>query len=253
MTDCRQIESLLPPFVDGDADARTRQTVEAHLAGCAACRGRVAAERTARTVMRARASALAAVAPPGLHTRLAALAAERAAGERRLGWRGRLTAFAAAGAAVVLAVAGLELVDTRSNVLHAAQLAIDHVRCFVVERATRAPADPEQVKSQVAQKYGWSIDVPPSNQDAGVTLVAVRRCPFWIGSHAHLLYRTGEHQVSLYVTPGEAREHADLHVLGHNEKVWTSGGASYVMVTDGLTPEELARISAYLQRETQGN
>jgi len=95
--------------------------------------------------------------------------------------------------------------------------------------------------------------VPPSDAAAGVTLVAARRCPFWLGPHAHLLYRTGVHDVSLYVTPGGHRDRGDLRVLGHAERLWTAGGNSYAVVAGDLPAADLQRIAAYLERETSAS
>lgn len=249
MSQCRPIESLLPSYVDGEARAETVAQVEAHLSVCTACRERVAAERTARTVLRARAAYLVTPAPPGLRTRLAALA--RPSLTPVLGWRGRLTAFAAAAAAVVLLVTALEFVHPESNVLFAAQLTIDHLRCFVAELGSIEAASSTEVQRQYAERYGWAVAVPPSNVDAGITLVAARRCPFWLGSHAHLLYRAGENEVSLYVTQGDTRPQEDLAVLGHVERIWTANGHAYVLVARGVPAAELDRIGAYLKQQTQ--
>lgn len=251
MTDCRQIESLLPPFVDGHADARTRQLVELHLRDCMPCRQRVAMERVAKTVLRARASELTELAPAGLRTRVVASLEARAADARSTTWGMRVTAFAAAAVLLIVVAGALELVTPRSDVLYAAQLAIDHVRCFVVELASREPADARVVQKALADDYGWSVPVPASNADADLTLVAARRCPFWIGDHAHLLYRSGDREVSLYVTPGGQPRDGQLHVLGHSERLWSSGGNLYTLVADDLDPHESARIADYLMRSTQ--
>jgi anti-sigma factor (TIGR02949 family) len=251
MTDCRQIESLLPPFVDGHADARTTEVVEAHLAECGPCRNRVTMERTVRTVLRARAAELTELAPPGLRTRVVAALNERAAEGRKGTWGLRITAFAAAAAVLLVVASALELVTPKSDVLYAAQLAIDHVRCFVVELRSKEPADPQVVQKTLADSYGWSVPVPPSNADAGLTLVAARRCPFWIGEHAHLLYRSGDREVSLYVTPGGQSRDGQLHVLGHSEQLWNAGGNLYTLVADDLEPAELQKVTAYLQGETR--
>ena len=251
MTDCRQIESLLPPFVDGDADARTRQLVEAHLASCAACRNRVTMERTVRTVLRARAAELTELAPPGLRTRIVASLHAGATETRKATWGVRITAFAAAAVFVIVVAGALELVTPKSDVLYAAQLAIDHVRCFVAELASKEPADARVLQKRLADNYGWSVPVPPSNANVGLTLIAARRCPFWIGEHAHLLYRSGDREVSLYVRPGGEVRDGHLHVLGHSEKLWNSGGNLYTLVADGLEPTELANVTAYLQDQTR--
>jgi anti-sigma factor RsiW len=250
MSDCRQIESLLPPFVDGHADAETRQLVEMHLRDCVSCRNRVTIERTVKTVLRARAAEITEPAPPGLLTRVLASLNARVAERPNPSWAMRISASAAAAVVLIIVASALELVTPKSNVLYAAQLAIDHVRCFVVEIASKEPAD-ARVAQQAFADYGWSVPVPASNPDAGLTLVAARRCPYWIGDHAHLLYRHGDREVSLYVTPGGQPREGQLHVLGHSQKLWNSGGNLYTLVADDLDADESARIADYLVRSTQ--
>ena len=97
--DCRRIESLLPPYVDGEASPDVVSQVDRHLAACAACRDGVVAERTARVVLRARAAELRTLAPPGLRTRIVASIVAQPAPS--LGWFGRVGAFAAAAVVVV--------------------------------------------------------------------------------------------------------------------------------------------------------
>jgi anti-sigma factor RsiW len=249
MNECRQIESMLPPYVDGNAGPEAAARIDAHLSGCSDCRDRVAAERAARAVLRAKAPSLATPAPPGLRTRLTSLL--RAESTPALGWRGRLTAFAAAAAAVMVMAVALELASPRSNVLFAAQLAIDHVRCFIVELRSTEQADPAALRRLYADAYGWSVDIPDSNHDAAIRLVAARRCPFWVGNHAHLLYRSGDRNVSLYITQGDDRPREDVSVLGHAERIWTAHGNSYAVVARDVPPADLARIAEYLERETK--
>ena len=249
MTDCRRIESLLPPYVDGEATPDVVAEVEEHLAGCAFCRADVAAQQGVRIVLRARAERLTAPAPSGLRTRIAARLAPRST----LGWPARITSFAAAAVVVLMVVTALEFVSPRSNVLFAAQLAIDHVRCFVVELGSMASpgAEADEVRGEFAKSYGWEVHVPASSSDVGLTLIAARRCPFWLGDHAHLLYRAGDQKVSLYVTPGAGRPREQLAVLGHAERIWTHQGHSYVLVARGLPAGDLDRIAIYLEKATK--
>lgn len=251
MNECRRIEALLPPYVDGDARPDELVLVDAHIAGCALCRAEIETQRTVRAVLRARAGALATAAPPGLRTRLVATLEDSPSRARTLGWRARLTAFAAAAAMIIVIVSALELVVPRSNSLLAAQLAIDHVRCFIVELASTEGVDPEKVEREYAEHYGWSITVPASNQQAGLTLVAARRCPFWVGEYAHLLYRSGDDEVSLYVVRADERPPAQLKVLGHVERIWTARGNSYALVARGVDAQKLAAIAAYLENRTR--
>jgi anti-sigma factor (TIGR02949 family) len=250
MPDCREVESLLPPFVDGEADAATARRVEVHLAACAQCRQRVAAERTMRTVMRARRSELTVTAPMGLSSRIGASLREEARPGSRLSWFARATAFAGAAALVLIILTGLEFVSPPWNVLFAAQLAIDHVRCFMAEQGSTAPADPVALEKMYVDEYGWSVRVPPSDPSSDLTLVAARRCPYWLGQYSHLLYRTHGREVSLYATPGPERAAEGFQVLGHSERIWRRNGTTYALVAGGLEPAEIERLLGYFQRST---
>lgn len=249
MSECRRIESLVTPYVDGEASAADVARVEAHITRCAVCQDLVVAERVGRMLVRARAEHLAVAAPPGLRTRI--VATLQPAGEPTLGWRGRLTAFTAAAATLVLLVTALEFVSPQSNVLFAAQLALDHVRCFVIELGSIESADPQELQRAYAERYGWRVTVPPSSAEAGITLVAARRCPFWLGDHAHLLYRSGEHEVSLYITQGSDRAASEVAVLGHVERLWNARGDSYALIARGVPAVELERISGYFAEQTR--
>jgi anti-sigma factor RsiW len=246
--DCRRIESLLPPYVDGVARASEIADIERHLADCAACRSAVAAQRTARIVLQARGREIAPLAPPGVRTRLQTL---RSPARTTLGWRGRLSAFATAAALFLAAVVIFELVSPRSSVLYAAQLAIDHVRCFVVEKTSTQKVETAGLERQYAEHYGWQIRVPASNDGIGLRLVAARRCPFWVGRHAHVLYRAGESEVSLYIDRGDERADEELHVLGHSQTIWHRAGSSYALIARGVPEADLRRIAAYLKAETE--
>jgi anti-sigma factor RsiW len=235
--------------VDGEATADGIARVDAHLGACLRCRQRVTAEQAARFLLRQRAASMSPSAPPGLRTRL--VATLQPATRPTLGWAARLAAFGAA-AVVILGVSiPLELISPRSTVLFAAQLAIDHMRCFVVELTSTTSHDAAAVREAYAHDYGWDVRVPPSNAEVGVTLVAARRCPFWLGDHAHLLYRSGDQELSFYSTPGD-RPSANLEILGHREHIWSANGRTFVLVADNSLPQEqIVRVAAYLERETR--
>lgn len=262
MTECRQIESLLPLFVDGEADDHQVRQVEAHLALCATCRDSVPVERAARAILRAHRAALIADAPPGLRTRILAGLREadahlhaarfggRAPGRPRLGWLGRATAAAGAAAVVIVGLTLAEFIPVRSSVLFAAQVAVDHVRCLFLGAST-IPADGARaMEREIHEHYGWTVRVPASDADTGVALVGARRCPWGVGPHAHLLYRVDGHTMSLYITPGVEQADAAMSMLGHMERVWSSEGRTYAMVARGVPTARMDRIEAYFRSST---
>jgi len=245
---------MLPSFVDGVAAAGDRRLVEAHLATCPGCRSQAEAQSSVRGVLHARRAHLAVQAPPGLRTRIAAAARDEARPEvPLLGWRGRLSAFAAA-ALVVMAVgtAATVVFTPRSSVLLAAQLALDHIKCFVIDGdAGVEPISAAQAEATIAREYGWSFAVPDTSAAKGLDLVAVRRCLYGDGFAAHLLYRLEGEPVSLFVMPGLERPSDELHVLGHEELVWNDGSKTYMLVSRTVGQARLADVAAHLRNEAK--
>jgi anti-sigma factor RsiW len=247
--DCRRIESLLPPYVDGNAPPTEVAEIERHLAGCPACRFAVAAQLTSRLVLQSRGRQLTPLAPLGLRTRLRATLA--GSSRPSLGWRWRVAAFVSAVALFIAGVAVFELALPSSNVLYAAQLAIDHVRCFVVEMASTEKVETAELERMYLEREGWQVRVPPSDDAIGLRLVAARLCPFGVGRYAHALYRVDEREVSLYIDQSDGRSNDRLHVLGHSETIWEHAGSTYVLIARGVPEPQLQQIADYLQTQTR--
>lgn len=252
--DCRQVEGSLAAVADGGATPEQAAQVARHLESCAGCRQALRAQATARTVLRARATQLAVTAPPGLRTRLAATArAESAQADGILSWRGRLTAFAAAAVLVLtLGAVLLPVLTGRSTVVLAAQMALDHLKCFVIDGDVHGPAITKgEAESLLKREYGWTMSVPDSAPAEGLELLAVRHCLYGDGLAAHLLYRANGQPVSLFIMPGLTRPAAELSVLGHDEVVWTAGDRTYMLVAGKGSTAGLARVASYLQNEAK--
>jgi len=258
---CRDVEAQLPSYVDGTPTENT-QAIAAHLETCDDCRASWHAQTVARTVLQARAAQLSPIAPPGLRTRLrSSMEEERAstfaksAGRATpsLAWSGRLTAFAAA-AMVVLTLGAvlLPVVTIRSTAVLAAQLALDHLKCFTIE----GDADGEAITSAAAEttlkdEFDLSVSVPPSLPSEKLELMAVRRCLYGDGRAAHLMYRLNGEPVSLFVLPGLTRPAGELSLFGHDQLVWANGDRTYMLVARGGTREELSRVASYLRNEAK--
>ena len=254
MTECRRIESLLPPYVDGEATAerRRRRSRPTWRRAPPAAR-EVAAERTACAWSCARGPReLRTPAPPGLRTRIAASLSRRRAPVARLA--GRLTAFGAAAVVIVVLVTALEFVP--AAIERAVRRAAGHRPRALLRRRSLGSIDARRRRRRSSRQFAERLRLgrstcPASSAEVGLTLVAARRCPFWLGDHAHLLYRTGGRDVSLYVTHGtSARRAEQLRVLGHVERIWTANGNAYALVARGVPADELDAIAAYLERES---
>src|SRR6266545_477479 len=134
---CREFDALVTPYVDGEASVAERAVAEAHLAKCPPCRHRAALETAARQTVRTR--LCRPCAPDDLRARcLAAAALAKGSGFlSRIGLSFKTLSIAAA---LFLVLGGVLLYGlTRfSPTVLAAQLTLDHVKCFAVERPTTA-------------------------------------------------------------------------------------------------------------------
>jgi anti-sigma factor RsiW len=248
---CSDVQNLLPAYVDELASSKAAAIAE-HLETCAACRELAHAQSVARAVLRARAAQLAPMAPPGLRTRILANTANQAS-EPVLAWTGRLTAFAAA-AMVVLTIGAvlLPVATVRSTAVLAAQLALDHLKCFTIEGdADGEPIAAAQAEATLKQEFDFTVTVPASLDAEKLELMAVRRCLYGDGRAAHVLYRLGGEPVSLFIIPGMTRPAAELSLFGHEQVVWTSGDRTYVLIARATSRNNLARVASYLQNEAK--
>ena len=155
---------------------------------------------------------------------------------------------------VVLIVSAvlLPIVTARSTVLLAAQLALDHLKCFVIDGdAANAPITPAEAEATIQTLYGRSLHVPAAVANEGMKLVAVRQCLYGDGQAAHLLYRLNGDPVSLFIMPGLVHPGADLEVLGHSEIVWSAHGKTYMLLAKSGQIERLHRVASQFQIEAQ--
>jgi anti-sigma factor RsiW len=240
MSSCREIDPLLTPYIDGETTAAERTMVGAHLTGCPPCRHRVEAEQAAREAVRARVSR--PCAPEHLRKRCRKTATPL----------GRLTSTYSSSTlsmfAVVIVVAGGVSVYglTRlSPSLLAAQLALDHVKCFSIHEST-TPLDVTTAEHQLAEQYGWELPVPVAPASDGLQLVGVRRCFCGEGPAIHLMYRHRGDPLSLYLIPNDARASVSTEVFGHDALMWSNQNTTFVLLGKE-TPGELRQLAADLK------
>jgi anti-sigma factor RsiW len=247
--ECRELEPALAPYVDGESAPQDRAAVDAHLQRCPPCRDRVAGERAIRDALHARRAELRPGASDRLRARCAAHArgGERPAAAPAASRLRRLVPLSLA-ATLLLAVAGVFVFGFNHEAI-AAQLALDHLKCFDVigEEGTR---DPAVAEARWLAQRGWTIVVPPSSPEHGLQLVGVRRCFSTDGAAAHCMYRWRDQDLSVYIMPraldtlGTAEQ--DVDKFGRRAIMWTSGNRTYLIVTRRL------RRGADAPREAEG-
>ena len=254
---CREIEDQLPAYVSGTANGDAA-AIAAHLERCDACRASTHAQTVARTLLRSRAAQLAPIAPPGLLTRIAStpeFAANPAPKQDLIVsfvWT-RFSAFAAA--VIVILTLGavlLPVVTVRSTAVLAAQLALDHLKCFTIEGDDdAAPIAKDVAEATLQREFDFSVAVPASLPAEHLQLMAVRRCLYGDGRAAHVMYRLDGEPLSLFIIPGLTRPAEELSLFGHEQIVWTQADRTYLLVARGGSREGLARVASYLQNEAK--
>jgi anti-sigma factor (TIGR02949 family) len=271
MSDCSSIDPLITPFVDGEMPAPDRIAVESHLDQCPNCQDRVAAERRVRTliasshvsltterapaslVARCRARAAGLVAPASMAagapvgsaaTRVAARPPTRL---RPFSWtalRARAVPLAVA-ATIVLVVptVGIVWLTDRSDVL-AAELAADHVKCFLMNAVLGTHHTDVEVERAMAGRFGWRAELPDHPEAVGLGLVGSRPCLYGHGRIGHVMYRHGDRDVSVFMLPGTVRAPQNVRALGHDATMWSKGNRTFVLVSrhDELDTTAVARF-----------
>lgn len=254
MKTCEEIDSLMTPYVDGEVDLTARRAVDDHLAHCPPCRERALTEQAACRLVRSQASALTAVAPPSLRARCVGAApigdtvSEPAAGPRRV----RRWLPLSMAATVLLAVGGLFVSgqQERLEAAFAAQLAIDHEKCFTEFGTGHPPLEAAAAEAQLAAAHGVDVAVPRGDAQAQVALVDARTCEYDAGQMTHLLYEVEGRQVSLFVVPDGSHGERSLEVVGHQARLWSTADVGYVLVGQVEGPAAAAamdKVAAYMR------
>ncbi len=235
---CHDLRSRAGALIDGELPGADTLALEAHAATCRDCAAVVAEQRVTRAVVGMRAAELRGVAPQSVRAAVERTVAAtptvlpftaRAAASRR-----RTLTFVSrwsVAAALILAVGGVfaagALGESR---LFAAQLALDHYKCLLIDHG-HEDAVPAALEASWKAERGWSVVVPPSQPALGVTFLGIRRCVTGEGQVAHLMYGVAGQRVSLFIVPAAVDgAAADLSIMGVDTKSWTHEGRTYTLV-----------------------
>ena len=252
MANCRDIESNLAPFVDGEHASLDRAAIDAHLLACPSCRNRVAAERAVHELVCARRGSLRSPAPDALRQRCAA---QRALAAPRPAWRSQRGWVPVSLAASLIFVTGLVLLFGWGSSVetYAAQLAVDHLKCFQFPPDAGAAPDVTLLGRNWSEGNGWPLKVAASSATEQLQLLGVRRCGSSKGRLAHILYKWHGEPLSVYVlntrfdhSAGAGHDH-DVTRLGEHAIVWTERGRTYAVVADRRVAD-LGRVASYVRR-----
>jgi anti-sigma factor RsiW len=247
MSKCQDLEPLVTAYLDGEGAPGDRARIEEHLAHCPPCRDQARAESTAREVLRQRGRRLTSSrAPAALHARCAAARVAAPTGVGSRGWTRRPAPYAVAASVLLLAGAGFVFLSGRSATVMAAQLTLDHVKCFEMAGEDGGGADAAALEQTLRDRYGWQIELPEGSPGEELTLLTARRCLYGDGAVAHALYRHRGVPVSVFVVPDRTTAERAVEVMGHEAVMWSKNGRSYVLVSRRPRPQ-LEQLAAYVR------
>lgn len=221
---CAECRARLDAFLDGEVTADARRDVDEHLARCEACRTELEARRALRQTLRGAFLRSAALRPnEGF---LAKARATAIAGEREVPRQWSSVTDWLGVAAALLLVAGLAWMVNRlprAPAVPAGMAAIsahaagDHRNCALHFALSETPISLDEAARRYEPVYaGLREAVARSTPvEAGhVQLVEAHACVFRGRRFAHLVFRRGDHVISVLVTPtrGDGMAAADTHL-----------------------------------------
>jgi anti-sigma factor (TIGR02949 family) len=223
---CRDLETQLTAYLDGELIAEARVEVEAHLATCLTCPRSVEVERHNLSLIRATAQAGSPAAPAALRSRLFDQLARDAGRQRRTG----VGRFAAVAATVTVAVAASHHgYRNHQRRLYEQDAALRHARQFPLE----IQQPPEAIERWFGGKLDHKVMVPrfPNAQAAGARLLQVRDKPaayirYDLPRPMGLFVFGDDHDIDVGAEPALGSSN------GYNVVSWRDGDVVYQLVTD---------------------
>jgi anti-sigma factor RsiW len=256
MAECRDLEPLFAPYVEGEARPGDCAAIEAHLRECPVCRTRLVEERDVREALVSRRERLRASASTELRRRCEAgcrqaLAGQPAAPRGMFAPRRSWLPLSMA-ATLLLAVAGVffyGLEGVGAEAL-AAQLVVDHVKCFEFAPAPTILPDARALSREWSTVRGWSLTVPDGTAAEELQLLGTRRCISTEGLTAHVMYRWHGKPLSVYVlnsdNPRIGPTPQTVERFGQEAIIWSARGRTYAVVARG-SPADVEHVARYVR------
>lgn len=248
MLNCWSIDPLVTPYVDGDLAPADRHAVEQHMRGCPPCRARIATEQAVRDLVGVHKRALTAdAAPRGLHTKCAAARREAGPPLASATWRARLAPLAlAATLAIIVGGAFVYPLTESSTRVMAAELTVDHMKCFLLNAVLGTRHTEAAVERSLAASFDWPAQLPERAEQAGLELIGERTCLYGEGRIAHVMYRHEGRPVSVFMLPDDLRQDLVVNIFGHRAAIWSVGNRTFVLVARE-PQEEIERMASFVQ------
>ncbi len=231
---CRDLETQLTPYLDGELIAEARVEFEAHLAACPTCPRHVEVERHNLSALRVAMRDTSPAATPAFKAKLFENIARDSNRQQRLSV-GRVAAVAAG--VTFAMVAGHQGYRTHQRHLYEQDAAMRHARQF--------PLEIQQPPDAIERWFGGKLDHPvnlprfPNATATGARLLQVRDKPA-----AYIRYDSAARPMGLFVfgddhdlDVGSQAELGSSH--GYNVVSWREGDVVYQLVGRDVDEQDI--------------
>jgi anti-sigma factor RsiW len=251
---CKDAQSLIDGYLDGELDLVRNLEIDKHLQECALCSQGYKGHQSLRDAIRG--GALYFKPPSDLRGRIQLslrTAAKAEASPRVLSWRWlNVTAPMAAAAVVVLALVPL-LRGPSADELLSREVIASHVRSLMANHLADVPSSDQHT---VKPWFNGKLDFSPPVADLaekGFPLVGGRLDYLDQKPVAALIYQRQKHFINLFVWPSSGgSEGATRSVTrqGYHVLHWTRSGMTYWAVSD-LEENQLREFTQLIQNQAQ--
>ena len=241
---CREIQSLMSRYIDGELTTEERAQVDAHLASCDACKQSFAQMQAINERIKGQLQTLDVPASLAARVTSSAQAMRKNGQSEQADRQKKWYRFAAAAVLVIgLAVGVGTIRDTNAPagvaVTWVEELALE-LDTFVLSGRSLdlTSTDPNEVVGWFDQKVAFTPPKPIANAGE-FRLTGARLCNILGARVASFMFDSGTHRASLYMLPAKAHHQETPtieHVKDYQILSWTDGALDYALIS--TAPQE---------------
>jgi anti-sigma factor RsiW len=251
--DCKNAQTLLDGYLDGELDPLRNLEIEDHLHGCTPCSHSYSDRQVIRSGLKT--DSFYFKAPTDLHKRILRSVRQAAKAEAPMPWLSwswlRVAAPVAAAALVVLMLVPF-FAGPSSDELLTQDVVASHIRSLMVNHLADVPSTDEHT---VKPWFNGKLDFSPPVDDLakqGFPLIGGRLDYLDNRPVAALVYQRDKHVINVFIWPSnKTRQTGESSKAqqGYNVIRWSRSGMNFWVVSD-LERNQLEKFVAMLKGQT---
>ena len=115
---------------------------------------------------------------------------------------------------------------------------------FTLNRLFGTHAEAAAVEGAMRAGFDWPLRIKAGFAEVGLELIGSRPCLSGEGRVAHIMCRHNGRPVSIFMLPQRVRAEEAVEVMGHQARIWSSDGRTFVMIANEPRPEVQRMASA---------